>query len=301
MTLPTRLEIPEPLVAFEVRTADGTPIAVRRHGNPDGPRLVLSHGNGFSIDTYYPFWSRFTDRFDCFIYDFRSHGWNLVGDRRTHNVPTFVTDSESVIRDIDRRFGKKPKIGLFHSLSTLTALRQAAGGDGFSALVLFDPPVCPPGRFPHDMEKVGGQLGTIARRRRDRFETPEDFADYLSRRNVFERLGPGVVDLFARTTLRRAAEGTGFELRCPREYEAQVYEYIFCWTMTVDLDSVVCPVKAIGADPTVPNSYMPSLDIKELVLVDYDFIPETTHLLQLEEPEKCAALALEFIEGCGLA
>ena len=78
-------------------------------------------------------------------------------------------------------------------------------------------------------------------------------------------------------------------------------EYIFCWTMTVDLDSVVCPVKAIGADPTVPNSYMPSLDINELVLVDYDFIPETTHLLQLEEPGKCAALALEFIEGCGLA
>ena len=143
MTLPTHLEIPEPLVAFDVRTADGTTIAVRRHDNPDGPRLVLSHGNGFSIDTYYPFWSRFTDRFDCFIHDFRSHGGNLVGDRRTHNVPTFVSDNECVIRDIDRRFGKKPKIGLFHSLSTLTARRQAASGDGFSALILFDPPVCP--------------------------------------------------------------------------------------------------------------------------------------------------------------
>ena len=151
------------------------------------------------------------------------------------------------------------------------------------------------------MEEVGSRLRAIARRRRDRFEAPEEFADYLSRRSVFERVDPGVVDLFAHTILRRAVDGTGFELRCPREYEAQVYQYTFCWTVTVDLDSVVCPVKAIGADPTVPNSYIPSIDIRELVLVDYDFIPETTHLLQLGGPEKCAALALEFLEGCGLA
>ena len=110
---------------FEVRATDGIPISVRRHGTPDGPRLVLSHG------------------------------WNRVGDRRTHNVPTFVSDSEFIVRDIDQRVGAKPLIGLFHSLSSLLALRQAAAEDSFSALVLFDPPVCPPGGFPHDMEHIG--------------------------------------------------------------------------------------------------------------------------------------------------
>ena len=76
------------------------------------------------------------------------------------------------------------------------------------------------------MESVGHRLGMSARRRRDRFETPEDYAERLSRRDVFERLHPAIMDLFARTTLRRTADGTGYELRCPREYEAQIYDFI---------------------------------------------------------------------------
>ena len=62
--------------------ADGALIMLRRHGNAAGPRLVLSHGNGLAADLYYPFWSLFTDRYDIILYDFRSHGWSPVGDRR---------------------------------------------------------------------------------------------------------------------------------------------------------------------------------------------------------------------------
>ena len=302
MTEFTPWEVPEPATVFEVRMNDGTPIAVRRHGNPVGSRLVLSHGNGLSIDAYYPFWSRFTERFDLFIYDIRSHGWNQIGDRRAHNVPTFVDDQECVVRYISRHFGEKPTIGVFHSLTALTALLQAVEEDrnGFSALVLFDPPVCPPGKFPQDMEAVGRRLGMIARRRQERFETPEEFAEHLSRGGMFDRVCTGVVDLFTRTTLRPAADGTGWELRCPREHEAQICDYFFCWAMSVALEDVTCPVKVIGADPTVPYSFMPSMDMRDLLLADYDFIPETTHLLQLEKPETCAALALEFLEDRGL-
>ena len=296
-----RWNVPEPTALFEVRTADGATIAVRRHGTPDGPRLVLSHGSGFSVDAYYPFWSLFADRFDLFVHDIRNHGWNPVGERRAHNVPTFIGDTDTILRDIGRRFGEKQVIGLFHSLSALTALHQAANGGGFSALVLFGPPICPPGGFPHDLQEVGRRLGAIARRRQDRFESPEDFLNHLSGSRVFERVSPAVLDLFARTTLRRAADGATWELCCPREYEAQISEYVFCWAMTVDLESVPCPVKAIGADPTVPYSYMPGMDIADIRRVDYDFLPETTHLLQLEKPEPCAALALEFLEDRGFA
>ena len=42
--------VPEPEQVHEVRAADGYPIEIRRYGNPDGPRLVISHGNGFAID-----------------------------------------------------------------------------------------------------------------------------------------------------------------------------------------------------------------------------------------------------------
>ena len=150
------------------------------------------------------------------------------------------------------------------------------------------------------METVGRRLGMIARRRQERFETPEEFGKHLSRTGMFDRARPGVVDLFTRTTLRPVADGTGWELRCPREHEAQICDYFFCWAMSVDLKAVTCPVKAIGADPTIPYTFMPSMDMRELLLTDYDFIPGTTHLVQLEEPEICAALALDFLEECGL-
>ena len=302
MIASVRWEVPEPLDVWELLTPDGASIFVRRHGNPDGPRIVLSHDNGFSVDAYYPFWSHFTRRFDVFIHDLRNHGWNPTGDLQVHNVAAMVNDSELVAQGIDRRFGNKPRAGIFHSLTSMVALRQAAlGGGGYSALVLFDPTVCPSGGFPRDLEGVGSRMSAAASKRPNSFKSPEAFAESLFRSRVFERVHPDVINLFARTTLRRTADGTGYELCCPPEFEAQLAEYIFLWSMIVDFDSVTCPIKVIGSDPTIPYTYMPSMDLGELVLIDYDFVPETSHLLQLEQPDTCAALTLEFLGAQGFS
>ena len=74
MTSETVWELPEPLSTHDVRVDDDTVITLRRHGNPQGPRLVMSHGNGLAIDLYYPFWSLLADDFDLIIYDLRNHG-----------------------------------------------------------------------------------------------------------------------------------------------------------------------------------------------------------------------------------
>ena len=301
MTFPSCWKIPDAAAVFEVRISDGMAITVRRHGNPRGHRLVISHGNGLSIDAYYPFWSKLTQRFDCFVYDLRNHGWNPVGDRYQHHIPAFVDDNERILRAIEQHFGKKPITGVFHSISAVSALRQAAEANEFAALVLFDPPFCPSGGLPRDMENVGAKLAQGAGRRRVQFENPAEYASRLSRNAAFERVSPGVIDLIARTTLRRSDDGMSYELRCPREYEAQIYQYVYCWAVTADFERVACPMQAIGADPTVMNSYLPSIDIRDLNLVNYDFVPDTTHLLQLEEPEICVRLAIEFLETLGLA
>ena len=90
---------------------DDAAITLRRHGNPDGTRLVLCHGNGLSIDLYYPFWSMLTDKFDIVVYDLRSHGWNAVSPLANHTVPTFTEDHERILDAIDRRYGSKPQVG----------------------------------------------------------------------------------------------------------------------------------------------------------------------------------------------
>ena len=69
--------VPPPLATAELRTADGTPITLRRYGNLDGRRIIMSHGNGFAVDAYFPFWSLFLDRFDVVIFDCR----NTAGTR----------------------------------------------------------------------------------------------------------------------------------------------------------------------------------------------------------------------------
>ena len=253
-----------------------------------------------ATDAYYPFWAPLAEGFDLFLYDQRSHGWNPAGDLRRQNIPTFVQDCESVLRAIGQNYGEKPLIGLFHSLSGMVALLHEEKWKGFSALVLFDVPIQPPGGRPEDLVEMGEAMSASARRRRDRFSSREEYARRLGRIPAFKRLVPGVTNLLAHTTLRPNSNGEGFTLCCPKEYEAQVYEYLFGWAMRIDLQKVSCPVKMLGADPTEKNSFMPTMDLSALIDVNYDFLPESTHFLQLEQPEKCLNITLDFLKGQSL-
>ena len=300
MTSETVWEIPEPLSIREVRVDDDTDIILRRYGNPAGPRLVLSHGNGLAIDLYYPFWSLLADDFDLIIYDLRNHGWNTVSSLQKHNIPTLVRDHDRIVEAIDRHYGVKPKIGVFHSIAALTTLLSPTRGSGFSACVLFDPPLCKPDDNYEEFDAAVTRTAGMARRRTYRFQTREQLADLLSFLPIFQRAVPGVFDLVARTTLRKSANGEGYELRCPREYEAQIVDYARTFAVLVDFETLRCPIKVIGADPTLPYSYLPTLDLSHILTVDYDFLPETTHLLQLEQPEECVAEMRGFLESHSL-
>ncbi|MYJ54566.1 MAG: alpha/beta hydrolase [Nitrospira sp. SB0672_bin_25] len=293
-------EIPEPFSVCEVRLDEDTVTTLRRHGNPDGPRLVLSHGNGLAIDLYYPFWSLLAGDFDLIVYDLRNHGWNTVGARQKHNVATLIRDLERILEAIDRHYGNKPKIGVFHSASALVSLFLAADSNSLAAQVLFDPPLCKPGRSQIEFDEAAEHAAALTRRRGDRFQTQEDFVELLRFVPTFTRVVPGVLELMARTTLRRSANGQDYELRCPREYEAQIMDYVRGFSPLVDLGALPCPTKIVGADPTLPFAYLPTIDLSDIVAVEYDFLPETTHYLQLENPEECVAEVREFLEQNGL-
>lgn len=295
--------VPAPLAVVDAEMADGSVIVVRRHGNPAGTRVVLSHANGFATDAYYPFWSLLTDRFDVVVFDVRNHGWNAVGPLDAHAIPTFVSDMTRVARAIDRHFGPKPAIGVFHSLSGQTAAIEACTGTGsFAALVLFDPFISPPGCHPGHRERLRNTMGLMvdgAKRRRESFESESAFAERLRRTPAFGRLRPGVHDLVARTTLRPANGGSEYVLRCPRAYEARIAGQGYEYAESVDVDALACPVKVVGSDPLAPHSYLPTVAMDEIVALNYDFVPETTHFLQLEEPEQCVGAMLEFVGDDG--
>ena len=289
--------LPEPAAVLETPLPDGNLVYVRRHGNPDGPRIMVSHGCGLAADAYLPYWSLLLERFDLFAFDLRSHGWNPPGNLWTHTIPSFVQDCERVLDTVRTNCGDKPVTGVFHSLSALVALLTQAKGHPYSALVLFDPPVYPAGGHQGHQVEISEAMGAGARKRRDRFDSPEQLVQRLLRSPAHQRMVPGAAALMAETTLRPSGNTGGYELRCPKEHEAQVFDYMFGWATWVDLKDVSCPVKVIGSDPTEQYSFIPAMDLRTLVEVNYDFIPETTHFLQLEQPEQCAALTVAFLES----
>ncbi len=275
---------------------DHTTIKLRRHGNPSGPRLVLSHGNGLAIDLYYPFWSILLDDYDLVVYDQRNHGWNDVGRIEDHTIPTLVRDHDTIVQAIDDLFGTKLKIGVFHSVSGLTTLLSPTKGSQYAARVLFDPPLCKPGRSYAEFEEAATITSKLIGQRAYRFRSLGELADILPYTPNFQKVMPGVTELFAQTTLRVDDNEQGYILRCPREYEAQIVEYAGIYAVLVDFEAYVCPTKVIGADPLLPSSYLPTLELSDTVNVDYDFLPDATHFLQLEKPEECVNALLEFID-----
>ena len=296
-------DIPEPQATCEVRLDDTTTTTLRRYGNPQGRRLILSHGNGLAIDLYYPFWSLLVDDFDVVVYDIRNHGWNSLSPMDSHDVPTFIDDLRKVLDAIDRRFGAKPRIGVYHSLSALVALLSLSSvlaspsetQPTFDGLVLFDPPLYRPSVSEEQFDELAEPLARRTRRRGNRFEKLEDFVELVRYSPSFTRTVPGVHELLARTTLRKPASGEYYELRCPPEYEARIVEYARSYAGLVDLENLPCHVKVVGADPTLPFAYLPTFDLVEMDTVDYDFLPEATHYLQLEKPAECVAALREYL------
>src|SRR5919198_2127285 len=102
------LTVPAPHAVIEVVSGDGALLRVRRHGVAGGPRLLISHGNGFAVDGYFPFWKRFLAAFDVVVFDMRSHGENPRADPAHHNYAHMTRDLDAICRAVGDEFGDKP-------------------------------------------------------------------------------------------------------------------------------------------------------------------------------------------------
>ena len=300
-----RLIVPPPLRTADLTMSDGAVIRLRQYGRADGRRLALSHGNGLAIDAYLPFWLPLADAFDLVLFDVRNHGENPLHDPAAHNWDRFARDMAEVAAGIDAAFGQKPTVGVFHSLSAVAALLQAVNERSpWSALALFDPPLYPPHGHPLQvLEQADMDDRTRrARRRPQRYDSPEHFAAQLRRGPAFSGWVAGAHLLFAESTLKPDAGG-GWVLRNPRELEAHVYESNVDPTIWPRLGSVACPLILIGADPAHPSATPPAAGCKAIhdeYGVDYVMIPGTTHFLQIEKPEACRRALEDFIARIGL-
>jgi pimeloyl-ACP methyl ester carboxylesterase len=300
-------QLPVPSTSLDVELDDGARIRIRRHGFEGGIRLLLSHGNGFAADGYYPYWQYLLKQFDLVIFDFRNHGQNVPVTPANHNYTQFARDLECVVRTVKQRFGEKPTAGLFHSMSARTAMKHAIEiGWCWDALVLFDPPNVPPrGHQIHAaMEVFEHKLIEWARQRRRCFASVAELAEDYRQSRATVRWVTGAHELMARSVLRKSPVGDAYELVCDPENEAAIYAEALTlnlWPKACEFDG---PIALIGCDPNVKGA--PATGTANQALApeggyNYCFVEGMGHLLQIEKPQECVRLTLNFLAHCGLA
>jgi pimeloyl-ACP methyl ester carboxylesterase len=299
-------ELPVPSLVFDVDLDDGAKICVRRHGNPDGTRILLSHGNGFAADAYFPYWRLFLDRYDVIIFDFRNHGQNIPVEPPNHTYAQLSRDLERVIQAVRAKLGDRKTVGIFHSMSGRAAMKHATEiGWRWDALLLFDPPDVPPPGHPTyaAMEAFEKRLTEFARNRRRKFASVEELTnDYLQSRATRNWV-PGAHELMARSVLRKSPDGDGFVLTCAPENEAGIYAEAMTlnlWPMAKEFGG---PVKLIGADPAAKGAPATAAANQALGIeggYDFSIVEGTGHLLQIERPDECFRITMEFLTRHGL-
>ncbi len=294
-------------MAFDVALDDGANIRVRRHGNTGGVRLLLTHGNGFAADAYYPYWRHLLQNFDLVLFDFRNHGQNVPVQPPHHTYEQLVRDLERVVQEVGRRLGPRPTAGLFHSMSGRTAMKHAIEvGWRWDALVLFDPPNVPPpdhAAYPA-MAEFEKRLTAWARQRRRRFATIEQLAEEYRQSRAAARWVEGAHELMARSVLRQSPDGDGYELVCDPQNEATIYAQAMTMNLWPRAQDFGGPVKLIGCDPDMKGA--PATGAANDALgreggYDYSFVAGAGHLLQIEKPQECLRLTLAFLARHGLA
>jgi pimeloyl-ACP methyl ester carboxylesterase len=300
-------EIPAPHETFDVPLEDGARIRMRRHGNPEGVRLLLTHGNGFAADAYFPYWQHLVSRFDLLVFDFRNHGQNVPVEPSHHTYEQLSRDLERVVQDVRARLGQRPTAGIFHSMSGRTAMKHAVEiGWRWDALVLFDPPNVPPTDHPiyRAMQVFEERLTEWAKNRRRRFATIDELTQEYLQSRATRGWVPGVHELMARSVLRKDPAGDGYVLVCAPENEATIYRQALELNLWPKASQFGGPVKLIGADPNLKGG-PPTGPANQALGIeggyDYSFVEGTGHLLQIEKPDECVRLTLEFLAKCKLA
>jgi pimeloyl-ACP methyl ester carboxylesterase len=300
-------EIPAPSLTFEVPLEDGARIKMRRHGNPDGVRLLVTHGNGFAADAYFPYWRHLLPQFDVLVYDFRNHGQNVPVEPSNHHYGQLARDLERVVQAVRERLGERKTVGIFHSMSGRTAMKHAVEiGWRWDALMLFDPPNVPPPGHPiyPAMETFENRLTEWAKGRRRRFGSVAELVEEYKASRATARWVAGEHELMARSVLRKSPDGEGYELVCAPENEATIYAQALSLNLWPKASEFGGPVKLIGCDPNFRGAPATGPANQALGIeggYDYEFVPETGHLLQIEKPQECVRLTLEFLRRQGLA
>ena len=303
------MNAPHPLAAhgavnLPVTCSDGVHLSARAFSPTSGqhgaPRLVMSHGNGLAIGGYRCFWQLLMDEFQVVVFDMRGHGRSEGGAGWRHNWTQFYDDIEALRQTIDLQLGPAPTFGAFHSLSAVAAIgHRRRYGPRWDGLLLFDPPFMPPDGHPVQALHLAEvkQLSTRVRQRRRHFPDSGVLAQQFARQPMFRRWRPEAFADMADATLKSGPDGDGLILSCAPECEAFIYDTNSDPTLWRWQGAPGLPTMLVCSDPDAPDARPSAFGGQAAAAefsIPYMAVPDTSHFLQIEQPELCADITRRF-------
>ncbi|MGD9921092.1 MAG: alpha/beta hydrolase [Pseudorhodoplanes sp.] len=294
-----KIEAAAPRRRFVIALEDGAEVVARVYGK--GPRLVLSHGNGLAIDAYETFWQRLTGRYEVVMFDFRHHGLSTAYREPLQNWPQFIRDFDVVTTAIQCELGPAEAVGIFHSMSALTALIHASEyPTTWRGIVAFEPPV-PPRPEHEDFEpffSLHRDLAEGAARRRVSFESPERLATSFGSRPSFKRIDPQDLQRLSAATLRRNAQSGRYDLACAREFESETFRLRNLGDAWGRVGAASLPVHVVAGNPSSDENQCLATVACRIAQdggFGFEAVADSTHFLQIERPAECVTAVERFI------
>lgn len=178
--------------------------------------------------------------------------------------------------------------------------------DLFKALVLIDPVFLPPAQTfllrsflpPFLLEKFHPLVRSALRRKR-RFASSEAMCENYRLKPVFSRLGETALQVYVHAMSDPLPDGS-IQLAYPPEWEARIYSTAYRIDLPLwrQLSSLRMPVLFLGpsSPPSLLQNLLPHLR-RRLPAAQIQLLPDCSHLLPLEDPERVNQIVMKFLEN----
>ncbi|MEP0189728.1 MAG: alpha/beta hydrolase [Erythrobacter sp.] len=258
------------------------------------PTLIFAHATGFHARVFDAIIERFAGHRVISI-DLRGHGRSTGGP---------ITHWRQVSDDVNALIGHlgiSQAVGIGHSMGAHTLLQCTADSpDAFRQLVLFDPVILMPDYYNYDTaELANNEPHPTSRRKRD-FASLEEMIVRFKTREPYALFDPRVFEDYCRFGLLHIGES--FELACPPEVEASVYESSRSNASILETAaSTETPALIIRAQQSQMMDFKGSPTWPELASTmprgtDL-YRPDRTHFHPLEDPADATKIIAEAIDG----
>ncbi len=283
--------------SFRVELGDAAVTTVRRVGH--GPRVLFSHGSGFSCDAFASFVHELARTFEVLCFDHRGHGLGPAVDVETFSLPLLTSDTTDVAQAIRHRHDGEPLFGVFHSIAGICALRAQLDHCGlFDAIVGYEPPLAAIGSGEAAFRDGAAEMAFRARNRKRHFESAQDLAQRYIRSKVLIGATDEAALVLANGVLEDSEDGR-MRLRCDPEIEAKVYATNTDFGLWQDLGKIDCPGMIMSGDLGERATYTEMVAPEVARLADFRLhrVDGLSHLGWIESPVATASAVSDFLKA----